>query len=231
MLKYLFLLTAFLFSVQAYSQTDTELQISKQSAYNTYKQTILVRLKTRKPSIDALRRMGNEAKANSIEEKQRLKNIEIIHAFRSNFDFCPVYFFYSDYSRLVKEKKLDSVPFLNEKLEADPNISVATEDFLIAEFGNIAPDTAKYFEGYYVLSGDGLDKRKPTYYHSSSEASFGALIIKSSDFVQMRSPFPYYVKTFDSFPIKRKPKKVVKIMNEKLHYYFSRNYKEFQKRD
>lgn len=82
-----------------------------------------------------------------------------------------------------------------------------------------------------MLSGDGLDKRQTTYYNSSSEASFGALVIKSSDFVQMRSPFPYYVKTFDSFPIKRKPKKVVKIMNENLHYYYSMNYTKFSEED
>jgi hypothetical protein len=50
---------------------------------------------------------------------------------------------------------------------------------------------------------------------------FGALVIKSDQFIQLKKPFPYYVRTFDSLPIKRSPKTVVKKMNKKLHRFYN----------
>lgn len=69
MVKYLFIFSVLLCSIQAVCQSDSEIHISKQSEYNTYNQTILVRLKTRKPSIDALKKMGREEQAKKIEDK------------------------------------------------------------------------------------------------------------------------------------------------------------------
>src|SRR6185295_7006048 len=57
---------------------------------------ILVRLHTRAEAIAKLRTIGNTRDANTIESIQQEENNEIVQAFRKEFDFCKVYFFFSD---------------------------------------------------------------------------------------------------------------------------------------
>src|SRR6185436_17372500 len=57
---------------------------------------ILVRLHTRAAAIAKLRTMGNDRDANTIESIQREENKEIVLAFRTEFHFCKVYFFFAD---------------------------------------------------------------------------------------------------------------------------------------
>lgn len=183
---------------------------------------LLVRLQTKKKSIAALRKTKKDKLADMIETRQAELNKVIIRAFQDNFDFCPVYFFFSNHSENVRKKQFDKVEFLNYSLLPDTNINFDHKDFLISEFGTIEQDKAKHFDGYYTVQGEnGLEKR--TKYYGGSNMRFGALIIKSDQFVQLRKPFPYYVRTFDSLPIRRKPKKVVIKMNMKLLNFYNIN--------
>ena len=70
-----------------------------------------------------------------------------------------------------------------------------------------------------MKSKNGLERRT-RYNNSGTNMGFGALVIKNDQFIQLTRPFPYYVRTFDSFPFKRKPEEVIKKLNRKLHLFY-----------
>ncbi len=183
---------------------------------------LLVRLHTRENSIEALKNAGNPEQAQKVAEKQMAENKEIIQAFRSEFKFCPVYFFPSKYSENVASGKMDEVVFYNDNLAEDPGIKFVQSDFLTAEFGTLDPDTASYYDGeYYDRSGKSLEEKDAQY--GGSNMGIEALKIMSRQFIQLRAPFPYYIRTYDSLPIERKFSKTVSKMNKELNEYYSQN--------
>ncbi len=165
---------------------------------------LLVRLQTRKLAINALKKSGLNKEADRIERKQKELNIKIVAAFKAEFTFCPTYIFYSDYSQNVMDRQFDKVSFLTDSLRVDSTIKFTKRNFLTAEFGIIEPDTAKHISG-------------------GEHMGFDALLIKSDQFIQLRRPFPYYVRTLDLLPTKRNPNQVVKKMNKKLEKFYKEN--------
>ena len=181
---------------------------------------LLVRLSTRKKSIAAMRKANKNELANKTENKLRKKNIEIISAFKSNFDFCPVYFFYSDYSKYVRKNQLDSVVFLNDSLQPDSNIKVANKKFLTAQFGTTEPDTKTYSSYTHFDKGE-----KTTTYYGGSALTLNALVMKNNQLEQLRKPFPYYVREYPNPVTHRSVYKMVLIMNYKLNHYYRKTNK------
>ena len=96
---------------------------------------LLVRLQTKETSISALRKAGNDEQANQVEAKQTTYNKEIIAAFKSDFNFCPVYFFQSHYTENLKAGNFEEVVFVNDSLVPDPDIRCTQTVYLTAEFG------------------------------------------------------------------------------------------------
>ncbi len=182
---------------------------------------LIVRLYTKNSTISALRKNGNNKQAHEIERKQFETNQEIVNAFRQGFDFCPLYFFYSDYSANVIEQQFGRFPFLNDSLVPDSTIILKTRNFLTADFGTIDQDTSMRFDGYYYDYGEhGLEKRSK--YYGGSNMGFGALVLRSDKLVQLHKPFPYYVRTYKSLPFSANSKNVVKKMNHKLERFYKR---------
>jgi hypothetical protein len=186
---------------------------------------LLVRLKTKNLTITALRNADRNKQADAIEKKQAEFNLNIISAFRANFNFCPVYFFYSDYSSNVKERKFDSVMFLNDSLRPDTTIKFTGKTFLVAEFGTIEQDTAKNFSHYSYEPNTDWTLKEVSHYYGSTDFGFEALIIRSDQFVQLRHPFPYYTRTFDPMPRKQVLNKAVRRMNRKLTSFYKQKNK------
>jgi len=195
-------------------------EIAREQITRLHDGALLVRLHTKNKSITALKNIGKTKEADELEKKQAEYNLDIISAFKLNFTFCPVYFFYSDYSTNIIERQFDNVVFLNDSLLNDPNIKFDFKSFLTADFGIIEQDTARYFD-YESREQDttGATKRTNNYY-GGADMSFGALIIRSDKLMQLRDPFPYYVRTFDSLPTARNLGKVVKKMNTKLNDFY-----------
>ncbi|MEZ4885706.1 MAG: hypothetical protein R3E32_13315 [Chitinophagales bacterium] len=161
---------------------------------------LLVRLKTRQNTIDAFKKNGYLKMANQVEMDQKEKNKKLMDAFRQNFNFCKVYFFYSEDSKKILEETYEGI-FLNKNLEKDAGI-VLKEDFILtAEVGNIVKD-------HISMDPDGTE------YAPNSGMSESLLIIKDIEFQQLRRPFPYYVKAEDRFI----DKKVAKL-NKRLHRF------------
>src|SRR4051812_48326706 len=80
------------------------------------KGALLIRLMTKQNSVNALRERGNSDAADSLKRSQDIYNKQIVAGFKRNFNFCPVYFFYSQYSDKIKEGEIDDVTFLNDSL-------------------------------------------------------------------------------------------------------------------
>ena len=181
---------------------------------------LFVRLQTRTQSIKTLEERGLTDKAEALERRQEEENTEYVQAFVSEFDFVPVYFFRSKDSKLVKEGRISEVIFLNNDLIPDTTIKVKNQTIYTAEFGNVAPDDEKMHQDYRLEKDSTGVKRKSTYY-GTADMGFEALVIMDDQFIQLRNPFPYYVRTYDKKGIiTRSPEKTVRKMNQKLHQFF-----------
>lgn len=174
---------------------------------------ILVRLKTSENQINALKEMGRYADAEALQKKQFARNLEIINAFKKNFNFCPVYFFYSSSSFYIKHNQY-SGRLLNDSLVADTSIKFNYTKAYIAEFDFIEPDT--------IYSGQTSDDQKN--YLSDSSLTLSnthlteALVIRNSYFTQLKKPFPYYVK-MEEWMTRKSYAMAVGIFNEQLHRF------------
>jgi predicted ATPase len=93
---------------------------------------LLVRLKTSTLKINALKENGRAAEANEIKVNQEKVNKSIVLAFKSNFTFCPVYFFYSNNSNDIKEGNYKGFLY-----DVDNNIDTtfSGKNYLVGEFG------------------------------------------------------------------------------------------------
>ncbi len=205
-----------------YSYSNWREAIAKWQINALYDGVLLVRLKTNQRAIDTLRAVGNTKYADKIESKQRKINDELIAAFQSDFDFCDVYFFNSEHSQLVREHKLDSIPFVAKQVvnpEGEP-LSPSTS-FLVAELTTLAPDTARRAD---IKHPEVKRENDETVYYSNSNLGIPVLVFKSDQFVQLDTPFPYYVRTYKSidFFVERPLTKVVKSSNIRLHEFKNR---------
>lgn len=188
---------------------------------------LLVRLQTKKNAINALRKIGKNTQADELEKKQAEYNSNIISAFKTKFIFCPTYFFFSNYSKNIREKEFDQVVFLNDSLLADTTLKFDNKKFLIAEFGTIEQDTAKYFS-YHSIEPDPNNNwsvKKVNNYYGGPNMGFEALIIRDDKFIQLRHPFPYFIRTRNKMPKKRILVKAVKRMDKKLFKFYKRKNK------
>lgn len=180
---------------------------------------LLVRLMTKQNSIDQLRKNGDNAAADKIEQNQRKINKDIISGFKSSFTFCPVKFFFSNYTEQIRKKEFDKVVFLNDSLLPDNASDTKGKFFLTAEFGAIEQDTASYYTGEDLYSGEkGLAMEKS--YGGGPNMGFQALVIKSDQFFQLQRPFPYYAKLNSDSKKKDKYSKPIKKMNENLFSFY-----------
>jgi hypothetical protein len=179
---------------------------------------LLVRLQTKENSINALRDAGNQETADKVEKQQQQFNKNLIAAFRNKYDFSPVYFFTSNYSEALLSGNLDKVVFVNDSVLPDPSIRITQTGFLIAEAGALEPDTAAYFEDQYYDYSSNLAKKES--YYGSSNMGIDAIRIMNNKFVQLKGPFPYYVRLYSSLPVERDLQKAVEKLNKKLSAYY-----------
>ncbi|MBI5540460.1 MAG: hypothetical protein HY951_10410 [Bacteroidia bacterium] len=199
--------------------------LSKEQINKLKDGALFIRLQTKRNSIEALKEVGKNEKAIKLEKKQSEYNLGILNAFKTNFNFCSVYYFLSDNSINIKDGLFDKVVFLNDSLRADTTIKFDNKYFLIAEFGAIEKDTIQRFSHYSYEPNGNWSVKKVSHYYGGTEMDFGALVIKSEKFIQLKRPFPYYVRTFDTLPIERNLNITVRKINKKLKRFYKRHHK------
>lgn len=212
--------TEFKDSLQENGKRYESLELARSEILKLKNGVLIVRLKTKQSSIDALMKMNLHFKAEKVRRKQELVNLEIVKSFRKYFVFCPVYFIMSDQSKAMMEKRNDEVVFLNDSLLPDSFIKFPIKDYFIAEFGTIESDRSSY-----VKITDSTEAISPPNYYAVSGNRIAALLIYDKEFKPIFRPFPYYTRTFETFPIRRGRKKVVRKMNKKLVVFYNKSKK------
>ena len=142
---------------------------------------LLVRLKTNKNTINRLKAAGNSDLAAQMERQAEVSNKIIMASYLQEFNFCPVYFFYSDYSDSVKHKKLTGI-LVDSILEMNPSIVCHKSFFLIAESGTV----------YNSSLGMVSESLAPTAEEKGSPSREAPIVIKNRFFIQLHKPFPYF---------------------------------------
>lgn len=206
----------------SYAQIGKEYEDRKIRSAQQIKQfkdgALFVRIRNRDLEVEYLKKYGRIEEARKVERKRRELNQRLIRAFNANFDFCPVYFFFSHDSKHIRLGQFDSVGFVDTSLNVIDTIRPNPSYYLTAELGKVVADTAKFFGGYRTVeSEDGLVQQP--IYHTGPDAGFKGLIIKSDQFIQLVHPFPYYVRTYFEHPNERRMMWYVKKLNAALHEY------------
>jgi hypothetical protein len=171
-------------------------ELGKQQINQLQDGALLIRLQTRAKTIAKLEEKGQEERAKELKWKFLALNKNIIFGFKEEFDFCPVYFFKESDSKKIMDGDIERVIFVDEELLPDTAIKSELSGFLTAEFGAVQLD------------------------EEGQNTGFNALIIKDSQMNQLKKPFPFYVRTFDTIPTKKDLAKVVRKMNKRLHKFY-----------
>jgi len=184
--------------------------------------SLLIRLKTRDQAVQAASDAGLTEMAEEMKEEQRLENEEIVKAFIANYDFCPIYFFYSSCSKDILDRNFKGC-LLDANLQPVKSIP-DLDDFFIAEFDYVKKQPDSYFGGYTVeYDTSGAIERRSNYY-GGTELGPDALVMMDSRFRQLRQPFPFYVRTYQGFFLLRRDKaKVVEILNNELNEFYKQD--------
>ena len=200
---------------------------------------LLVRLKTSENKIVALRKADREKQALKAVEWQKAQNQKIVKAFKTYFDFAPVYFFYSEHSDNVRQGKYKGI-FLNENLELDSTIVLDNRPVYTAEYTAIKQDTFVQFSHNELEQTGNFQSEWVPRYYGQPNMGFRAIVVKNQNFEQMVEPFPYYART-NAPGIQKHPEQLlfgfpliyfmlnssysaaVEALNGKLHRFYKRS--------
>lgn len=142
---------------------------------------LLVRLKTNTNTVTKLKNAGNIDLATQLEQETILTNKIVMAAYLREFTFCPVYFFYSNYSDSVKQKKLTGI-LLDTNLVENPAVICNASFYLIAETGEV----------YNSSLGIVPESEAAKSVERGNAVRDAAIVIKNRYFIQLHKPFPYF---------------------------------------
>jgi len=157
-----------------------------------------------------------------VEEEQKQENLEITSAFSSSFTFCPVFFFYSYCTSNIRDGEFPGC-LMDADLKELNEIPSNVENYFVAEFYFVERNQDIYYQDYELREDTSGYKNPRNLYYGDTDLGPDALIVRDRDFIQLRHPFPFYVRTYQGFPVlKRKKPKVVKKLDDGLHEYYTR---------
>jgi hypothetical protein len=142
---------------------------------------LLVRLKTNTNTINRLKAAGNSDLATQVERQTAISNKIIMASYLQEFNFCPVYFFYSNYSDSVKHKHINGI-FVDSLLNINSLIVCDKSFYLIAE------ESTVYNSSLGIVS-ESLAEGSIEHGSPSREAP---IVIKNRYFIQLHKPFPFF---------------------------------------
>lgn len=178
---------------------------------------LLVRLSDKAPVIKALEEKGMEQRARAVKAKQEEVNKEIMKSF-ANFDFCEVYFFYSEDSEYLLNKNFGKVTLFQSSELLAKNVKLDT-NFFVVDFGMLSNEKELKTQTKQKEQ-TGISKQKK-YKGSDVNTSIRCMYLRDHNLNQLESPFPFYVR-FHPTPIQSLSyKQVVERMNKQLTKFSS----------
>lgn len=203
--KLFLLLFIFLFNVVSSQNDGTEKNIHGDKDYKDPKQfenfrkkksiiaawqinqlkegAVVVRFKTNKKLIDALRAKGKNELALEKEKEQYAVNVNTYHAYRDKLKFAKVYFILSNHTDSLLNGTRTGI-FLDSALKVDPTITMNEKFYLIAE--------RDY--GYNSSIGFVKEDSARKVIESGNPVREMAVIFKNKYGHQLKGPFPYCIK-------------------------------------
>lgn len=164
----------------------------------------------RESTKNSIREHLGEKAVLQYEAEEKEKHDNLMKAFRENYTFSKVLFFYSHDKKKIKDDDFSTVKFYTDSNQLVSNDTIDFSHFFIAEVSRIEIDSTIYTDG------DGVE-------HKTANYSFSALIVRDRDFVQLGKPFPYYVRTMEGMPIlQKKSMRLIAAFQNKLE----RKYKD-----
>lgn len=154
------------------------------------KTALLVRLRGYKNQISSLEEKGDTLRVKLIKQKRDEQNRSVVNAFSSDFDYCPVYFFYNYDTKKIKNKDFKNV-LLNKNLEIDSSIVFNLDTFLVGELDYTKLDSTTDFSNY-------------------------GFSIKDQNFEVLPKPFPRFVSGYVAF-IRKSPRAIIGKLNDMLY--------------
>ena len=221
--RLLTLILALIISFSAYAQHQDEKNI-KNKTHRAIVQikrlkegALLVRLFEKSRQIELLKKQGKSDQIiNAYKAKIKAENDEIIDAFKTKFTFCPVYFFYSKDTEHVKSRDFKNMNFLENQ-----DVSTLSDGyFYTADVSAARVDTSSYF-----VSHNGRDENDNiiTIKGRKSRVTYEAVVLRSDQFIDLLSPFPYSVRTYKDLPIFKRPMgRVVEKLNDRLQFFYEK---------
>ncbi len=204
----------FAFSLFSFSSEQKhERQEKAKNQIVQMKQSImLVRLSDKAPLIKALKEKGMEQRARTVKEKQEAINKEIMLSF-SKFNFCKVYFFYSNDSEHLQNQNFSEVQLFSAPELLAKDVQLDT-NFFVADFGMLTNEK-ELKTATEQKEKTGISKQKK-YKGSDVNTSIKCMFLRDHNFNQLESPFPFYVR-FHPTPIQSLSyRQVVERMNKQL---------------
>jgi hypothetical protein len=184
-------------------QKQKALEIAKTHLQELRSGFLLVRLDDKKTEIDYYRKFQNFDEAKRIEEKQEKINEQIRLAFTKYFTTCPVYYFNMSDTRNLLDEKYTEISIFDGLGVKTQNVDLSTGKFYIAEFGMANQDEVTNDEN--VNEGEFTERM-----------AISALVIRTSTMLELRDPFPYFVKYNVMGGLKSRYLSPVKRLQEKL---------------
>ena len=150
---------------------------------------LFVRLRTSDLKINALKSKGMLKEAEEIRVAQENTNKSIIAAFKVNFTFCPVYFFYSTYSAQVKEGNYKG---LIMDINMQPDSSFTSDKYLIGEFDE---SETTQMDAFIIKDKNYEQLKKPfPFFIKQNEAVVSTRSYEKIVFILNKRLFEYYSK-------------------------------------
>jgi hypothetical protein len=212
-MKYSILFVCILLSQLVQSQINQDSILRSDPAYQLRNDGyLMVRLKTQQNKIDALRKVGLNTEAEAVIAEQKKKNQILVRAFKDNYDYSDVLFFESKNTEKVLKGEFEEV-FVDEELNYVDAEVRSNPFFLIAEYGQVEADTNTYSKS---STYDANSKSFMSESYGDTRMDISALVIRDRNQIQLREPFPFYVRNRSGAFLKRSPTRVVKELNIRL---------------
>ena len=141
---------------------------------------LLVRLQTGNSKVEALKKAGLSEKAEAARNAADARNLRIQKALKEHFDYCPVYFFYSDKSEEILAGNFESVTDIEFKKAQNPKFK-----------------EGKWLMGDFGLTQNAVDLSTDRETIPSASKGLYSFVIKNRHFVQLEEPFPYQDRIFE----------------------------------
>jgi len=182
------------FSITAFGQEVKHKKAYKDSVAKVHIETVkngvlLVRLRSNQKLLKALLAKGDTVGEHNKSREIKVKQLEIVNAFKLNYQFSKVLFFYSHHSKEVKAKNWNGT-ILNDELK--PVKFDGTPHLILDP---------------YLVTLTGLD------------ATQNGMSVFDANFKLLEKPFPYYIRKRDGiFFLRRDVFSMVSLLDKNFNW-------------